>query len=398
MTDPLGQSQVIPYLKELAKKNYKIDILSAEKSHNYQKRKKSIQTLLNNAGINWIKINYSKNPPVLSTVIDIFNLKRTAKKLARKNQYDIVHCRSYIAAFVGIYLQRKFKSKFLFDMRGFFPDERVDGKIWNIKNPLYNIIYKYFKKKEFDFLVKADYTVSLTNAGKSIICERPGLENIPIEVIPCCADLNLFDYEKVEATETEKYRRKFNISKENFVLTYLGSLGTWYLADEMMQFFNALKEKIKSAKFLIITQENEEILLKHAKKNNISLIDIIITKAERHEIPTMLSLSNASVFFIKPVFSKKASSPTKLAELLGMGIPVVCNEGVGDLQEIYSENNIGKIIKNFTEEDFNSAIDYFFDEGNNISKRKLREIAINNFSLEEGVNRYAKVYNKLIDK
>ena len=42
MTDPLGESQVIPYLRELSKKGVKISILSAEKSEVFYKRKENI--------------------------------------------------------------------------------------------------------------------------------------------------------------------------------------------------------------------------------------------------------------------------------------------------------------------------------------------------------------------
>ncbi len=398
MTDQLGQSQVIPYMVELAKRGFLIDILSTEKNRNYYERKDKINETLRGAGITWHTIKYLKNPPVISTLIDIIKLNRSAKRLMRKNNYGLVHCRSYIAAFVGLRLKRKFNIKFIFDMRGFYPDERVDGNIWKMNNPVYKLIYNYFKKKELFFFKTADYTISLTYAGKKHIHTMPGLNNIPIEVIPCCADMQLFNFEAITRAETNQYRGKINISAKDFILTYLGSIGTWYMCDEMMFFFKFLKAKNKNAKFLFITYDDKEIIHKIADKHSVSRKDLIIVGAERNEVPAFLSLSNVAVFFIKPVFSKKASSPTKLAELLGMGIPVICNSGVGDMEKIFSENNIGKIISNFTDEEFNPVIAYFFDEGEKISKIKLREIAVINFSLEEGVKRYEKVYNKLIDK
>ena len=37
------------------------------------------------------------------------------------------------------------KSKLLFDTRGFWADERVDGGLWNLKNPIYNYLFEYLK-------------------------------------------------------------------------------------------------------------------------------------------------------------------------------------------------------------------------------------------------------------
>ena len=134
MTDQLGQSQVIPYLVGLSKQGHQIHILSAEKVENFKNRKIFIHKLLNNNNIKWSFINYTKKPMVLSTIMDIYKLKSCAKKIHKSENFDIIHCRSYISTFVGLFMKKKFTIKFIFDMRGFYADERVDGKIWNKKN------------------------------------------------------------------------------------------------------------------------------------------------------------------------------------------------------------------------------------------------------------------------
>src|SRR5690554_1984280 len=161
MTDALGQSQVIPYLKELAKREFEIHILSAEKLINFQNKKDFISKIFTEANIVWHHINYTKNPPIISSLKDIYCLKKKAVKLNKKYNYKIIHCRSYISAFVGMKMKKKFAAKFLFDMRGFYADERVDGNLWNKKNLVFKLVYDYFKRKEKVFLENADYTVSL---------------------------------------------------------------------------------------------------------------------------------------------------------------------------------------------------------------------------------------------
>ena len=56
----------------------------------------------------------------------------------------MVHCRSYISAMVTNSMKKNLEYSFLFDMRGFWADERVDGKIWNLNNPIYKIVYQLF--------------------------------------------------------------------------------------------------------------------------------------------------------------------------------------------------------------------------------------------------------------
>ncbi len=81
MTDPLGQSQVIPYLAALTKYGYRFTILSCEKKDKYKLHKDEIENALKSLHIKWKPIPYHKNPPVLSSLYDVMMLKKTAKKL-----------------------------------------------------------------------------------------------------------------------------------------------------------------------------------------------------------------------------------------------------------------------------------------------------------------------------
>ncbi len=397
MTDSLGQSQVIPYLIELSKNGFDIHILSAEKSEAFSKRKDFIAKLLDDNKIKWHPISYTKKPPIVSTIKDVFRLKKTAKKLHKEFNFSIVHCRSYIPAFVGIYLKRKFGTKFIFDMRGFYADERVDGKLWNRSNPVYNAVYKYFKCKEKLFFTKADHTISLTYAGREIIHKFPNLENIPIEVIPCCADTDLFDYHKIDYQKVAEIRKELNISPDDFVVTYLGSIGTWYMAGEMMKFFKILKDNRPNSKFLFISRDNPQKIYDLCAEYSVNQNDIIIKPADRENVPLMIATGNVSLFFIKPVFSKKASSPTKLAELLGMGMPVICNGNVGDLDKFMSETPFGLITTKFDDETLKNLV-LQIDELQKYDKEYLRNISLSLFPLKKGAERYLNVYRKLLEK
>lgn len=394
MTDPLGQSQVIPYLNGLSKLGFEIHILSAEKTKNFEISSERIKTLLDANEIFWHPVNYTKKPPVISTVLDIFKLRRKANTLHKNNDFKIIHCRSYISAFIGLSFKKKYGVKFLFDMRGFYADERVDGGLWPQSNPFYRIVYGYFKTKEKEFFSNADYIVSLTSKGKNIIKNDFGFRVVPIEVIPCCADINHFNYNNVYEAQKNAYIQELGLSTKDFVLLYLGSIGTWYMPEEMLHFFSVLKRKYSNAKFLIITRDEPSLIYSIAGRFDLKSEDILIRSANYPDIPSLISLADLAIFFIKPVFSKKASSPTKLAELLGMGIPVICNANVGDLDIFFKEYELGILIKEFTEEEYLNTVERI-EELKNIPKEQLRQIACNLFSLDEGIKKYFNIYKNL---
>ncbi|MEA3447493.1 MAG: glycosyltransferase family 4 protein [Bacteroidota bacterium] len=397
MTDSLGQSQVIPYLAELSKNGHEFHVLSAEKPDAFQSGKMHIAALLDKHNIHWHPVTYTKRPPVISTIRDIRTLKKHAANLHKSHQFDACHCRSYIAAFAGLHLKRQSGVPFLFDMRGFFPDERVDGGLWNRNNPVFNQVYTYFKRREKVFLKNADHIISLTESGKDVMCERETLniKDDDITVIPCCADMNHFDPDKVDIKQVRAFRKETGIAEDDFVLLYLGSLGTWYMTDEMLDFYAELLKQKPQAKFLILTGDDPDIMMNPAKAKNIPTEQIIFRSLSRQEVPAMISLSSVSLFFIKPVFSKKASSPTKLAELLAMGVPVICNANVGDIDRIVEKHKIGIVLKDLNDDSYRSAVEQM-DELININPEKLRQVASELFSLEKACDLYLKAYNNII--
>lgn len=393
LTDALGQSQVLPYLINLARLKYEITILSTEKEDNFLKNKLLISKICSDNGIKWEYISYTKKPPILSTLIDVSKLKKKVKALNTENKFQIVHCRSYIAALVGMAMKVNYGTKFLFDIRGFWADERVDGNIWNLKIPVFKWVYSYFKKKERAFFLSADASVSLTFNGKKEILSWEYMKGKKgnIYVIPCCADLNHFDYTSNKREFLIK--KKLGIEENHKVICYLGSIGTWYMMDEMLDYFKVHLTKHPESIFLWITKDNPDEIFQAAKKKGIDK-NIKVTSSERKELPQVLSICDASIFFIKPLYSKKASSPTKMAELLGMGIPLICNSNVGDTDEIVAKESVGLVVKDFSDDEYNIIVEKF-DTLINTDKTHLRNVAKEYFSLEQGVKNYSSIYESL---
>lgn len=390
LTDNLGQSQVLPYLIGLSKKGNRFHVISFEKENRFKQLKGKIQAICEEHDIEWHPQFYTKTPPVLSTIKDIALMRLLAKKIHKKERFNIVHCRSYIPGMVGMHLKKKYKVKFLFDMRGFWADERVEGKIWDIKKPLYKFIYRYFKKKETKLFNNADHVVSLTNKGKEIILSNNKwkIDENKISVIPCCVDLDLFDPKNINDVAKENLQRALNISQKNTVLGYVGSIGTWYMLEEMLDFFKEQLQKNKQLLFLFITQESCDYIYKKAKEKDIPKSSIRIASSAHNYVPLHVSLFDYSIFFIRPTYSKQASSPTKQGELMAMGVPIVCNSGVGDTDTIVHKHQSGIVLEELTKKEY----DGINLEGFNFDAVTIRNGAKKVFSLEDGVNKYESIY------
>lgn len=392
MTDNLGQSQVIPYLKGLTGYGHHFDIISCEKPDKFKAKEIEIRKLLDSLNIGWYPLPYTKRPPVLSTVIDVVRMYRKAYSLHKENKYDAVHCRSYLSAMIGQDMKKKFGTKFIFDMRGFWPDERIDGDLWNIKNPVYRIIYNYFKKKELQFFNESDLNVSLTHAGLNEI-KKMNVSNEQINkfsIIPCCSDYELFK----PLPRDLALVKQLGFEASNKILCYLGSIGTWYMFDEMMAMFKQLHFQDNSFRLFIMTPEPPSMVFDSAKKLVINTDLIKVVSATRQQVPKYLSIAHLGISFIKPCFSKLSSSPTKMGEMLAAGVPLICNSGVGDVERIINETKTGVIIHGFTEDEMQSVAKRAI-EMIQVPRENIREQSRPVFALESGVKLYAQAYEKM---
>lgn len=394
LTDPLGQSQILPYLTGLAKEGYRFTILSFEKKERYEQLHSHIQQLADTAGIEWVPLSFTSRPPVLSKYYDLLRMKRKAYALQRQKKFDMVHCRSYIAADLGLKLKRRFGVRFFFDMRGFWADEKRDGGAWPDNHPIFRQVYRYYKKKERQYLKEADYVISLTNAGKKEIQTWPGYDaKVPLAVIPCCADMTHFSL--TDAAARQEGRKRLHIAADRLVLSYLGSVGAWYMLDEMMGFYRQLLNTYPNALFLIITHTNPALIKESAARLGIDEKALMIREASRQEVPVFIKASDINISFIKPVYSKLSSSPTKLGEVLAMGIPVIVNGGVGDVAEIVQQAQAGEVLYAFDEAAYQQVI-----ESIPAMLRKdpaaIREKITPIYDLAKGIEAYQAAYRQVL--
>jgi hypothetical protein len=396
MTDPLGQSQIIPYLQGLSKYGYRFTILSFEKKERFEKEEALVRELLEEASIKWVPLMFTRRPPILSKFYDAVKMRKTAYRLQRENHYDMVHCRSYIAADVGLRMKKKFSTKFFFDMRGFWADEKKDGGSWNQSNLIFRSVYKYYKKKEKQFLQNADYIISLTEAGrKEMLTWEAYNPKVPIQVIPCCADMNHFSL--TDPTQKATARQLLHLPNGVTILSYLGSVGAWYMLDEMLALFSDIKKKYPGALFLFITHSPKQMILDKLAAHQLVASDVMIIEATRKQVPQYVKASDINISFIKPVYSKLSSSPTKLGEVLSMGIPVISNSGVGDVADILNRADAGIVIHSFDEPEYERAI---LDIDRLLKKdpATIRNKIENTYSLEKGIALYRQAYQSVFEK
>ena len=387
MLEPLGQSQVLAYLKKLTQK-HRIFLISFEKPTDWRNKPvcRQMQENVRKAGIAWYPLRYHKHPSAPATAYDIFKGIFLSAWIVRRYHVKIVHARSYVASVIALFLKKVFNVKFVFDMRGFWADERVDAGLWARSGRLHRTA-KWFESK---FLLSADRVVSLSHTGVAEMRKFPYMqESMPrFEVIPTCTDLALF---------CPRDEGKSEVDDVVFRLGWVGAVKGWYIFDEALLLFKVLRKKIPKAILCILNRENHPYILDRLSAHDISSELVEIKSVNHSAVPQEMTRMDVGIFFIMPVFSKRASAPTKLGEFLGCGVPCLANDGVGDMTEILEGENVGVVIRNFDDDGREKAINNLLSlcADPNVQQRCVRA-ARKHFSLDDGVAAYDRIYRELM--
>lgn len=381
MLEPLGQSQVLAYLERLTA-DYRIHLISFEKRGDWRNSalRERIGQRIEASGIEWHPLRYHKRPSAPATGFDIAVGSARAIAIARKHKLNIVHARSYVPGLMALAVKRTMGAQFLFDMRGFWADERVDGSLWQKDGAL----YRAAKRVERRLLLAADYVVTLTQASEKELRQWPYLKDRkpPISVIPTCADLDRFTIQGP-------------LQRDPFVLGYVGSVGTWQALSTVIQLYEQVRRLRSDTRLLIVNRDEHSLVQNHLAGAGISTSDVDVIEADHDHVPRHISQMSVGLALYRPSYSRLACAPTKIAEYLGCGVPCVGTD-VGDVRSILESHRVGVLLRGFSAGDLaNGAAELLRLCEDDDLQRRCRRAASTEFSLDNGVQSYSRIYDEL---
>lgn len=311
VNDPIVKSQVLPIL-EYFKKKRKIFLLSFEIS----KTKKI------NKNHHILKYKNFLSFKIIVFLYSIFFMY----KLCKKNNIKIVITRSYVPQIITVLLKYFSDIKIIFDIRGFWFDEKKDFNSINL------LSYYILKKIERFLFKKADRILTLSKISKNYISKKFGIKTSKIRNVTTFTNLEKIKFLKKKKSNkirlayigglknsydflnTIKFLKRLNNLSKNWHMTIF-NIGQYEFFESVIKNYPELKKKIKYTNFL----------------NNKNL-------------STILRNFDIGIYFIHTNFSKIASCPTKLGEFLASGTPVLTNPLIGDSENLIKKNKCGLIV------------------------------------------------------
>jgi len=260
------------------------------------------------------------------------------------------------------------RARFIFDTRGFWPDERADLGLMRRGG----LVYRLAKHYERRLMSEADAVITVTDASVPQIRAWMGTNDAPVEVIRTCADLDRF---RINPRPDREPRA-----------TWAGTVGPRYdfrsgiaLAQEAGLPLTVLTREVDSAREALDGSDADVRSLPPA------------------EIPAQFAPGDVGLAMMRPSFGMLASAPIRVAEYLGAGMPVAALAGVGDLDRLLNDARVGVTMPDSGPESLRAAADELrLLLADPETPTRCRELAEKYFSLGDGVDRYLALYRKLL--
>lgn len=383
LLEPLGRSQVMAYLMRLSK-DYDIRLVTYEKKADMLKSDEMLLAYdeCKQYAIDWRPIRYHHRPRLLATGYDLLLLvMQIIFFIVGTRGKKVIHCRGYVTSTAAWLISRLFPVEFIFDMRALWPEEMIEAE--SLKRN--SLLHKLLIWLERRMIRDAASVVSLTHAAVFYLKEvypESSIQNFV--VIPTCVDLTLF------SNIRSSLPSNFNVGVMGTILS------GWYHDDWLFHLFQIVKEYDSNAKLKIVSRDNHSQLIELAKRSNVNTIDIVLDEGTPAQIPFKIADMSFAVLFFTSGLSKLGSSPTRMAEFLALGIPVIANSGVGDMSDIILKYRVGVVVASGSDEELRKGFLSMVDLLNDLElPSRCRAAAVEYFSVDSGAESYRLIYNSL---
>jgi len=389
LLEPLGQSQVFSYLKGLSR-DYSITLITHEKPADLADTAQLsvAREDCDRCGIRWLPQRFRARPKVLAPAVMLLHLVWLAWRQVGAGRAQLIHARSYIPAAVALAVHQVTGVPFIFDMRALWPEELITaGRLRRG-----SIMHRAITWCERACLRKAAAVVSLTEAAADYLRETypEEIRGQTNAVIRTCADLERFC--PAEGARKERPELRF------------GCCGTvvsgWFRMDWLGSLYRTAADRWPEAEFEIVSRDPADLVEKRSRDSGIPIAKTRIYSANPDDMPEILRRETVNVMlYAGGETSELGRSPTRMAEVLGCGRPVIANPGVGDVAAIVERYRVGVLMNS----DEPAEISRVLDEleillADPELPARCRRAAEEVFSLESGVAGYRDLYRAILEE
>ncbi len=253
-------------------------------------------------------------------------------KICTENRINRVHAEALYSMRVALLLKERLPElKLSFDIHGATPEEEIMG---GATQERIDAMEKWEKRA----LEQADLNVIVSKAMGTYLRAKYNYTKDNFFVLPCCVAESRFPEEAAKPL--------FSLPENRTIVAYAGTLTTWQCGEEMIRLFAALHACDSNLHFLLLVPEQDhakarELMAQQGLKEEAATLKAL----PYEEVPAALAQAHAGVLLRRNDPVNRVASPTKFAEYLAAGLPVLMTDGIGDYSTFSQEHKVGCVLE-----------------------------------------------------
>lgn len=382
---------MLSYIKKIADPDlYNFHIVTFEQAeYSYSKEeKKRIKTELLSMGIEWRPRTYHSGSLILlkkawDTIQTFFLLfyLRFFKKVRT------IFAFANVAAAFSVIFKRLFGFKMIIFSYEPHSEFLAELSIWDRSSLKYKILASLEKKAGYH----ADFILTGTKHMVAHLSESGS----KAEVYRAPTGVSK---EKFHIEDSSSLKAKYGIGDKQ-VLFYIGKFGDLYYSKEIPELFKTLKKSIPDLFFFVVTPTDLEYVQSlFSDTKATSNFKIIPSTLTTDEVRAHINMGDICLSAVPPTPSQKFRSPTKVAEYLLCGKPIITARGVSEDDDYAINERVGVVLEDFSQhaiESKTSEIKAYLSENKEEQRQRCRNVGIEYRDEENVTNILIEVFNKI---
>ena len=195
--------------------------------------------------------------------------------------------------------------------------------------------------QEQSAVLNADFRIAVSSKLVNYWQETFGYNKSDHIVIPCTLNSRLH-YTVYSDEDIRKQREVEGFEVNDIVMVYSGSTAGWQSLDALGNILGKLLAEDKKYKLLFLCKEDKNITLLKSQFPG----QVYNRWISYHDVKKILVACDYGILFREYSITNKVASPTKFAEYLSSGLPVIISENLGDYSDFVRREQCGLVITN----------------------------------------------------